>query len=226
MNQEQTQYNSGISAQELARQRAQRLKLQEMRVMQQRDQEMQKQAYTKQMAQGVQASHHDMPKSEAQKKQEIKHIQRQISKKIQNQELQNIADDVTDVFLSSKMAMPVQVAKIAIDSRAALKDYHSKWWLVATVLAIVKDTIGDLSVFFGLMLSLYFLIFLMGGGFVKKYLKKKILILVILMIISFIPIVNIIVPETLIAVFVRWDGSRKAAEKGKNNLKIIGENIE
>ncbi len=223
MNSEQKQYNGGVTVEELARQREQRLRLREMRIAQNSDQETQKRAYTQKIAQGVQASQHEVPKSETQKKQEIKQIQRQISKKIKDQELQAIADDVTDVFLSSKIAMPVQVAKIAIDSRAALKDYHSKWWLVATVLAIVKDTIGDLSIFFGLMLSLYFLIFLMGGGFVKKYLKKKILILVILIIISFIPIVNIIIPETLIAVFVRWDGSRKAAAKARNNLNKIAE---
>lgn len=168
------------------------------------------------------------PRTDAQKKQELRQRQQRFSQKfIKDPELQDISDDVTDVFTSSPTMLPVNITKIAFDSRQALTDWISKWWVVAFYLAALKDAIIDPTVITGPLigwpLQIYFFIFLFGGGFVRKRLKKTIAKMLILFIIGFIPIVNIIIPETLLAVFLRWDSSKKAAEKGNNNLKRIKE---
>jgi len=181
--------------------------------------------HMQQIAQGVNTSRQNIPqnqaKTQAQQKHRMRKVQQFAHENINDTELHNIADNVADTFSSSKAMLPIKISKLAYDSRAALTDYKSKWWVLAFTLAFIKDGFFDFAVLPGYALSIYFFIFLFGGGFVKKYLKKKIAIFIILFLVGFIPGLNVIIPETLFMVFLRWYGSQKAAEKGADNLKII-----
>ncbi len=207
-------------------------------------QETQSQKYTEQLSKQIQRSRYfqnsdtqnfaDKPggeSSDSQKKNNIRLIQKDLHGEIQDDELHQITDDVSDVFTSSKIMLPVKIAQLAVHSRAALKDYTSKWWIVAFAFAIFKDLALDPTIhqipalgwFVACCFTIGFIIFLFGGGFFRKLGKKMIAKIIFSIIIDMIPFVNILFPGTTIAVLVRWDGSKKDAKKAEQNVKRIRE---
>lgn len=204
MNQAQTQYNGGVSAQELARQREQRLRLQEMRAMQQRDQEMQKQAYTQKMAQGVHASHHDIPRSEAQKKQAL-NTQRQVIK----QKAQ------TSKINAARNARLKKLQKI-------ITKYERTSWTLLYVAAIFDDiadilTIPILSTGLSICSSLYvnYKLWSIGSEKARNRMRLKRAGLLVL---DLIPIINWI-PVTTWIVYNAQQDEKKRVKKAKKIIK-------
>lgn len=155
-------------------------------------------------------------------KSDIRELQGAVKRMTKDQEAHRIIDDATDVFTGSKMAMPVNVIKAAVHAREALHDYGSKWWIVGFAIAAFKDTVGDISYFFGLMAQVFLLIFLFGGGFLRKQIGKQVLKrLIIPILIGLIPGLNVIIPDAILQVFIRWNISRKESHKAKARLEKI-----
>ena len=203
MNSEQKQYNSGISAEDLARQREQRLRLQEMRMVQQREQEMQKQAYTQKMAQNVNASRQGVPKSEAQKKQTLNAQRQAIKQKEQAPKI--------------NAARKAQLKK----QQKIIKKYERTSWTLLYVAAIFDDiadvlTIPIVSTALSICSSLYvnFKLWSIGSEKARNKMRLKRAGLLVL---DLIPIINWI-PVTTWIVYNAQQDEKKRVKKAR---KII-----
>ncbi|MFA5987010.1 MAG: hypothetical protein WC819_06730 [Parcubacteria group bacterium] len=230
-------YNQRISAPDVARQAEYRRNLTMRRVAQQRDQQEQRDAYTQKMGEDLRQSQRPASQSDAQKKQEVRDFQQKIKEVTNDREIYTMSDDLLRIAESegSMSKMAVNVAKMAVHAREALHDYTSKWWGLAFFLALIKDGLIDPSTIIpplgmvlkpmvGWPMTLFFFIFLWGGGYIRKRLGQRFYRYAILfLIMSFFPFVNIFMPETVIAVFVRWRISKKEADKAKGVVKNIKE---
>jgi hypothetical protein len=186
------------------------------------------QSVSRERFQGYNAVKNDKKsESEQERKNDIRSNQRGVRKVTNDREIHIIVDDITDIATSSKTMMPMNVIKAAIHAREALHDYKSKLWIVGFTVAFFKDTIGDISYFLGIMAQIYLVIFLFGGGFLKKQAGKLVLKRVIIpIIIGFIPVLNIIVPDAIIQVYVRWHISKKEYKKAEAYNKAISNSEE
>jgi hypothetical protein len=231
-------YNQRISAPDVARQAEYRRNLNMRRVAQQRDQQEQRDAYTQKIGEELRQSQRPVSQSDAQKKQEVRDFQQKIKEVTNDRETHTMSDDLLRIAESSGASKAVNVAKMALHAREALHDYSSKWWGLAFFLALIKDSFIDPSAIIpplgmilkpmvGWPMTIFFFIFLWGGGYIRKRLGQRFYRYVILfLIMSFFPFVNILMPETVIAVFVRWRISKKEADKAKRvekNIKGIQE---
>lgn len=150
-----------------------------------------------------------------------KNTEKLIETGVANKETRQILQDTRRIVGSSKVTMPAHVVRAAVHARAALKDFRSKWWIVGFAVAFFKDTLGDITWILGVLAQVFLIIFLFGGGFFRKYLKRYLWKYFFVMIIGFIPVLNIVIPDAVIAVFVRWNDSRKEYYKAKKTLENI-----
>ncbi len=203
MNSGQKQYNSGISAEDLARQREQRLRLQEVRMAQQREQEIQKQTYTQKMAQNVNASRQGVPRSEAQKKQAL-NTQRQVIRQ---------KDQAPKINAARKAQLKKQ--------QKIITKYERTSWTLLYVAAIFDDisdilTIPILSTALSICSSLYvnFKLWSIGSEKARNRMRLKRAGLLVL---DLMPIINWI-PVTTWIVYKAQEEEKKRVKKAK---KII-----